>query len=126
MANKITFLVYQRNPGEINLFTAINLEELLYEGKLCKVKVEEEMTNKLTEIKKLKNKACQNQQYELAAAYRDQERRLTAQVFGNRIPPNFHTTLVLSKDGTDYYFTAPTEVIWNLESRWNYQNHTNQ
>jgi hypothetical protein len=124
MANKITFLVYQRNPGEFNLFTAINLDELLYEGKLCKVQVEEEMTNKLAEIKKLKLKACQSQQFELAAAYRDQERKLTAKVFGNRIPPNFHTTLVMTKDGTDYYFTAPTEVIWNLESRWNYQNTT--
>jgi hypothetical protein len=122
MANNITFLVYQRNPGEFNLFTAINLDELLYEGKLCKVQVEEDLKNKLAKIKKLKNKAVLNQEYELAASYREQERKLNKQLFGPRIPPNFSTTLVLSKDGTDYFFAAPTEVISNLETRWNFQN----
>ena len=122
MANKITFLVYQRNPGEFNLFTAINLDELLYEGKLCKVQVSEELTAQLSELTYLKNKACQNKQYELVANYREQEKRLSYQVFGQRIPPNFSTTLVLSKDGTDYFFAAPTEVIYNLESRWSFQN----
>jgi hypothetical protein len=72
MANKVLFLVYRPMKDEFKPGNSLDLDQLIVEGKLEKLKIDQPFIDKMEEIKSLKNKAIMEKQYEVAASLREQ------------------------------------------------------
>ena len=116
MANPIIHLVYRAEKGEFKQDSFLDFNQLMLDGKLEKVKVDKDLTDKLANIKELKNQACKDYNYEIAASLRDQERQLL-ESYARYLPVGFRSLFILTLNEIDYFLVAPHDVILELEKR---------
>ena len=116
MANRVIHLIYRPNEGEFNQASILDFNQLMLDGKLEKVAIDKQFTDKMAEIKELKNTACSNSHYEIAASLRDQERSLM-EAYERKMPAGFRSLFVFTLHETNYFLVAPHEVILELEKR---------
>jgi hypothetical protein len=116
MANRVVLLVYHANDGEFTADSRLDFHQLMEEGKLEKVKIDQQLTEKLAELKASKTRAIENSSYEMAVSLRDQERRLL-ETYSSNIPVGYRKLFVLTWKATEYYLVAPNKVIVAIENR---------
>jgi hypothetical protein len=118
MANQVLFLVYRSMQDEFKPGMPLDLDQLMLEGKLEKLRIDQSFIDKMEEIKVLKNKAAREMQYEVAATLREQERCML-EAYERKKPNGFQSYFLFSRNGTDYFLVAPVDVILELEKRDN-------
>ncbi len=114
MSQKIIIVKLNSPEVDVSLFNQITLDSLLENEQLSKETVAKEWIDKLETIKEQKNEVVRNQRYEESAFLRDAERALLKRILNEHTPQGFETIWLLSQDGTNVYFSAPREVLWQL------------